>query len=1579
MIMSPHHQHHQQQPRTGIFGRLIRFPGLLLAAAFLAAAAATAQPVLVDLGATAPTPGASDIYQLSTAGNTTFPDGINYYTDNFTDHGLGEPGQTFTTGSNPAGYQLNSIAFQTAGLASDSLTTAIAYVLHIYSVAANGVATPIETDVSPSTLLLADGDWIQWQGLGTPLQANATYAYSFGKQSSGNGWEAMAVATPLPYAGGQIGLILPNGGPIDYGSSHSFDAVFDIGLTPLTTVVAPTISTAPTNVVAYGGYLVQLVATATGTELSYQWQVNGVNLTDGGDISGSQSNILTFSSLTAADANTYTILVSNPAGSTSASASVTWQDPATAHFIWSAPVTISTADATLSQTGYPQGAASFGATSATVTYTNGFLGVTNATLNFTTDGSVATVSGGAAGTVTFTPATANANFNTLMGEASVNGGPKTITLQNLLPGRHYSVQLFALNDATGAAGAGANLAYFVNPNDPQDYSATIVMRQNAYIIGSFYASNATETITEVLPAANAGDMNALVLRLLDPQPAITIQPASTVLFTNRNAHFTVAAIGAPTLGYTWQRNGVNLTNTGNISGATTTSLTVSNVTATDVANYTVVVTNASGSTTSLVATLSLATPNNTVYETAVRTNNPVVYFEFNELSDPLTNGPAFDYVGGLVGTYGVNAQNGLAGYGGPVPNAGFPGFSPNNYAVSDLHGAGNSFVTFPAMNLNTNSVTLTAWINPSGSENPFDGVVFCRGGGTVAGINYTGSTDPNGNYTLGYTWNNDANTWGWNSQIVPPAGQWSFVALVITPTNGTIYLLTENGSSASLLSSANAYTNPPQSFSAITYVGNDPNSANGVRTFGGLIDEVAVYNKALTALQLEALFGAASGVTNFPPTIGAQPVGQTLYAGRTAKLSVLANGTQPLAYQWQKGTNGVYVNLTDGGHISGSATASLTISNLAPADGADYIVTITNLYGTATSQLATIGVVTPACNYEAAVVAAKPLAYWRFNEAAGPTAFEYFNGFNATYAAGATVAAAGVPNPPFPGFDSTNTSMLLQAATANSWAVIPGVGLNTNAVTFVAWVFPTANPATFTGLLFNRNSGDVGGFGFGGTVNALGMPALGYTWNNNNSTTYGWNSAVFLPTNQWSMVAYVLTPTNTTVHAYNTNGHSIGTLVFANANQAWTGAGDRIGSDSGGATRIFNGNIDEVAVFNYSLSQDQLTTLFSTGTADFFPPAITVQPTSKTLYNGTTAYYSGAAFGSPTIRYQWLFNGATIPGATSALLGVPNVGPANVGGYSMVASNAYGAVTSSVATLTLTTPAGNPFESAVLGLGPVAYYELNEKTGTVAYDYAGGFNGTYGSAAALGVAGVPNPPYTGFPATNTAVRTTNNIANSYVTVPAFNLYTNAVTMSCWVYPNGNGNASAGFFFYRNGNDTDGIGYGAANVLGYTWNPNASSTYGFNSGLTIPTNQWSFVALTVSPTNAILYLFNNGVMKSATNAIAHIPALFNATARIGEDSSGNGRIFNGVVDDAAIFNYTLTGVQLLNLYTSAGVPVAPPVLSVTPAGNNVIVSTTYGQIYSAPTLTGPWSLFSTTSPATNAATATQQFYRALQAR
>jgi hypothetical protein len=54
------------------------------------------------------------------------------------------------------------------------------------------------------------------------------------------------------------------------------------------------------------------------------------------------------------------------------------------------------------------------------------------------------------------------------------------------------------------------------------------------------------------------------------------------------------------------------------------------------------------------------------------------------------------------------------------------------FVISGVVVITESHVTIPALNLNTNTVTLAAWIKP-GLQVANAGVIFCRGGGTVAG------------------------------------------------------------------------------------------------------------------------------------------------------------------------------------------------------------------------------------------------------------------------------------------------------------------------------------------------------------------------------------------------------------------------------------------------------------------------------------------------------------------------------------------------------------------------------------------------------------------------------------------------------------------------------------------------------------------------------------------------------------------------------------------------------------------------------------------------------------------------------
>lgn len=105
------------------------------------------------------------------------------------------------------------------------------------------------------------------------------------------------------------------------------------------------------------------------------------------------------------------------------------------------------------------------------------------------------------------------------------------------------------------------------------------------------------------------------------EPRITAQPLSRTNVVGTTATFTVGAAGLGTLAYQWQANGVALANGGNISGADTATLVLSNVTATDAArNYTVAVTNVTGRVVSAVATLTVVTPPVIIAQPQSRTN-----------------------------------------------------------------------------------------------------------------------------------------------------------------------------------------------------------------------------------------------------------------------------------------------------------------------------------------------------------------------------------------------------------------------------------------------------------------------------------------------------------------------------------------------------------------------------------------------------------------------------------------------------------------------------------------------------------------------------------------------------------------------------------------------------------------------------------------------------------------------------------------------------------------------------------------------------------------------------------------------
>ena len=193
-----------------------------------------------------------------------------------------------------------------------------------------------------------------------------------------------------------------------------------------------------------------------------------------------------------------------------------------------------------------------------------------------------------------------------------------------------------------------------------------------------------------------------------------------------------------------------------------------------------------------------------------------------------------------------------------------------------------------------------------------------------------------------------------------------------------------------------------------------------------------------------------------------------------------------------------------------------------------------------------------------------------------------------------------------------------------------------------------------------------------------------------------------------------------------------------------------------------------------------------------------------------------------------------------------------------------------------------------------AYWKLDETEGSIAHDSSGNnHNGTLTGSPQWVVGHIGG-----------ALQF--NGTTDYVSTPNINLTSNTVTITAWVRRSGDQTGWAGIVFQRT-TAACGMGFSgnATNQLQYNWN-DAPATYNFVSGLTVPNNEWAFVALVIEPSRGTLYLNDT----SSINAVAN-PAVTLGVINIGQDPYG-GRLVNGTIDDVRIYTVVLSAAQIQQL-------------------------------------------------------------------
>lgn len=320
------------------------------------------------------------------------------------------------------------------------------------------------------------------------------------------------------------------------------------------------------------------------------------------------------------------------------------------------------------------------------------------------------------------------------------------------------------------------------------------------------------------------------------------------------------------------------------------------------------------------------------------------------------------------------------------------------------------------------------------------------------------------------------------------------------------------------------------------------------------------------------------------------------------------------------------------------------------------------------------------------------------------------------------------------------------------------------------------------------------------------------------------------------------------------------------------------------------------------------------------PPTITQSPTSVAVYAGRPAVFKGAATGTSPLAFQWqkggvnVTDGPGISGATTPTLTLASVTAQDAGAYKLLVSNEAGQDASSEAALTVVAPSGSSYEASVMSYSPAAYWRFSEAAAaTTTFDWWGGFNGTVLAGATLGSPGPrPSDGIALFGESNTGAYFDGTAVSAPITTPALNLNTARVTMMAWVNPASLPNSDRAGFFTCTGPATAGAGFRYATggeYLGLLWNNTA-----INSTIPIPANEWSFIAVSVSPTEAVLYLGKPGSPMVREARAGDYPVQgFDGTGLIGSDRNVGGRYFMGAIDEMAIFNATLSEQDVANIF------------------------------------------------------------------
>ena len=328
---------------------------------------------------------------------------------------------------------------------------------------------------------------------------------------------------------------------------------------------------------------------------------------------------------------------------------------------------------------------------------------------------------------------------------------------------------------------------------------------------------------------------------------------------------------------------------------------------------------------------------------------------------------------------------------------------------------------------------------------------------------------------------------------------------------------------------------------------------------------------------------------------------------------------------------------------------------------------------------------------------------------------------------------------------------------------------------------------------------------------------------------------------------------------------------------------------------------------------------------------------------GQNVTFSATAGGTPTLSYQWQFDGTNIAGATTTMFTLANVQLGQAGSYALVVTNLAGSITSSNALLTV-----NPVPVCVPPPSELVSWWPGESD---ANDIAGGNNGTLSGSVTI-TNGEVGQAFSFDPASGTLI-----VPDS----PNLRL-TNQLTIEAWINTRsidadraivskvGGADGNNGYQLALSAN----MLVGQFNSPGQFW-PSSR----IQCALPIAVGVWNHAAWTYD--QSAMKLYWNGI-PVATNVIGpKAIATSGSDLRISGDDN-NHVYFDGLIDEPSVYSRALSASEIAVIYNAGAggkckVSMPPfiimqPVNQVVTVGGSVTLSVVVG---GTPPLSYQWSL------------------------